>query len=300
MKTRLLVFVFVLLGGMLAACSNATATATTAPASNTTLVATVDPSLLILKGKLLVCSDIPYPPMEFYDENGALQGSDIDLGNEIAARLGLKAEFVNSFFDTIIAALASGKCDIILSSMNIAPERNKQVSMIPYFKAGQSFVALKGNPQNINTSLDLCGKSAAAQSGTTMADYLTGENSYAGVGLNDKCLAAGKGSISVVVTTKDTDALQQLSAGKVAVYMADTPVAAYYVVQHPDEFQLVGEIVEEIVQGIPVLCAEEDCTNAPLSALGTAVKAALDSMRADGTYLNILTKWQLQDGAVME
>ena len=80
------------------------------------------------------------------------QGLDIDIGTEIANRLGLKVQFVNSVFDTIIAAVTSGKCDIIISAQNITADRQKQVSMIPYFKAGQSFVAAKGNPKNINTA----------------------------------------------------------------------------------------------------------------------------------------------------
>jgi len=78
---------------------------------------------------------------------------------KIANRVGLKVQYVNSVFDTIIAAVTSGKCDIIISAMNITADRSKQISQIPYFEAGQSMVAAKGNPQNINTTLDLCGKS---------------------------------------------------------------------------------------------------------------------------------------------
>jgi polar amino acid transport system substrate-binding protein len=267
-------------------------------------VVAVDPSLLAQKGKLMICTDFPYPPQEFYDDNGNPQGTDIEIGTELATRLGLKVEFVNSVFDSIVAAVAGGKCDIIISAMNITPDRQKQVSMIPYFKAGQSFVAAKGNPENINGPMDLCGKSAAAESGTTEAFYLAGEDMYKGKGLSDQCVAAGKQPITVVVTTKDTDALQQLTAGKVAIYAADSPVAAYYTVQHPDQFQLVGEVLESALEGINMPCnqpgqdAVADCTGAPLSPLGLAVQTALKSMQADGTYLKILTKWNLQGSAV--
>jgi polar amino acid transport system substrate-binding protein len=313
MKHIRLISLLVVLGMILAACGSAApaATATSVPTTPTateppapTAVVAVDPSLLSQKGKLLICTDFPYPPQEFYDENGLPQGTDIDLGTELATRLGLKVEFVNSVFDSIIAAVAGGKCDIIISAMNITPDRQKQVSMIPYFKAGQSFVAAKGNPENINGPMDLCGKSAAAESGTTEAFYLAGEDVYKGKGLNDQCIAAGKQPINVVVTSKDTDALQQLSAGKVAVYSADTPVAAYYTVEHPDQFQLVGQVMEAALEGINMPCnqpgqpAVADCTGAPLSPLGVAVEAAFKSMVTDGTYLKILTKWNLQDSAV--
>ncbi len=291
MKSNRLIVSLVILAMVVTACaSGSTPTATTAPSP-------LD-SVLVIKGHFLICSDIPYPPQEFYDANGNPQGLDVDLGNEIGKRLGLQVQWVNSVFDTIIAAVTSGKCDIIISAQNITPDRQKQVSMIPYFSAGQSFVALKGNPDNINTVLDLCGKSAAAESGTTEADYLQGTGTYVGKGVVQQCAAAGKPAVTVVVTQKDTDALQQLQAKKVVIYSTDSPVAAYYTIQHPDLFQVVGQVIEPIQEGISVPCGQADCTNAALSQVGQAVHDTLKAMMADGTYLKILQKWNLADGAV--
>jgi polar amino acid transport system substrate-binding protein len=250
------------------------------------------------KGKLLICTDFPYPPQEFFDDSGNPQGLDVEIGTEISNRLGLQVLFVNSIFDTIIAAVKAGKCDIIISAQNITADRQKSVSMIPYFRAGQSMVAAKGNPQNINAPMDLCGKSAAAESGTTEADYLQGTGDYKDKGLTQQCAKAGQKPVDVVVTQKDTDALQQLQAGKVAVYFADSPVAAYYTVQHPDQFQLVGEVIEPAVEGISVPCGQDDCTSAPMTPLGQAVQTVLKSMMDDGTYGKILDKWNLSNGAV--
>ena len=277
------------------------ATPTSAPATAApTPVATVDPSTLVQKGKLEICSDFPYPPMEFYDDNGNPQGSDVEIGNEIARRLGLQAQFVNTVFDTAIEALKSPKCDLIISDMNITADRNKQISFIKYFQAGQSLLAAKGNPQNINSMMDLCGKSVAAESGTTEVDYLQGTGDYkTSGGVNQDCAKAGKQPPTVVVTQKDSDALQQLLSGKVVGYFADSPVTAYYVVQHPDQFQLVGQVVELTPVGIGLTCGDAtDCTNAPLTPFGQAVETALKSMMSDGTYKKILDKWQLSSGAV--
>jgi polar amino acid transport system substrate-binding protein len=277
----------------------ATATpAATATAAEPTPVASIPAENLVQKNHLLVCTDFPYPPQEFFNENGDPQGLDVEIGTEIAARLGLKVQFVNSVFDTIIAAVTSGKCDIIISAMNITTERQKKVSMIPYFKAGQAFVVQKGNPKGIKETLDFCGQSVAAESGTTEADYLQGANDYKGKGLPADCKAAGKEAPTVVVTQKDTDALQQLQTGKVVAYASDSPVAAYYTVQHPNDFELAGSIVESVPEGINMSCGLEDCTNAPLTPVGTAVDAALKSMFADGTYAKILAKWNLTNSSV--
>jgi polar amino acid transport system substrate-binding protein len=295
MKTARVLSIILLVSLLLAACAAKTGTTT---GTVGTPVATIPAASLAQANHLLICTDFPYPPQEFFDANGDPQGLDVEIGNEIAARLGLKVQYVNSVFDTIIAAVTSGKCDIILSAQNITTDRSKQISQIPYFEAGQSMVVAKGNPSNINTTMDLCGKSAAAESGTTEADYLAGTGDYVGKGLTQACTAAGKAAINVVVTQKDTDALQQLQSAKVAVYFADSPVAAYYTVQHPDQFQVVGQVLEPIAEGVGVPCGASDCTSAPLSPVGAAVKAALDSMKADGTYLKILTKYNLTGSAV--
>ncbi len=278
-----------------------TAAATKAPPTNTPApspMAQVPKDALTQPGKLTVCTDFPYPPQEFYDEKGNPSGIDIEIGTEIANRLGLQVQFVNSVFDTIIAALTGGKCDLIMSAMTITPDRNKQISFIPYFQAGQSFVAQKGNPQNIKVPTDLCGKSVAAESGTTEAAYINGEGDFKGKGLVDECKKAGKPAPNLVVTQKDTDALQQLQAGKVAVYSADSPVAAYYTVQQPDKFQLVGDVIDASPEGIGIPCGQPDCTKAPLSPLGQAVQTVFKSLQTDGTYTKILTKWNVTSAAI--
>jgi len=264
-----------------------------------TPVASVDPTTLVQKGKLLVCSDLPYPPFESFDENGNPVGLDIDMATEISNRLGLQVQIVNSVFDTIIAAVTSGKCDIIVSDMNVTTDRSKQISFIPYLKIGQSMLVAKGNPKNINVPTDLCGQSVAAESGTTEVDYLQGTGDYKGKGLAADCKTAGKPEVTVVVTQKDSDALQQLQAGKVVAYFADTPVAGQYAAKNPDQFQLVGQAIDPLPVGIGVPCGgASDCTNVALTPLGQAVQTALKSMMADGTYAKILDKYGAKDSAV--
>jgi len=263
-----------------------------------TPVAQVAAENLVRANYLTVCSDIPYPPQEYYDENGEPKGVDIDISNELGNRLGLKVQYVNTVFDTIIAAVTSGKCDIIVSAMNITTDRNKQVSMIPYFEAGQSLVVVKGNPEKISGVMDLCGKSVAAESGTTEVDYIQGSGDYEGKGLMQQCEAAGKDAINLVITQKDSDALQQLQTGKVAAYSTDSPVAAYYTVENPDKFEVAGGVFESVPEGIAMPCNADDCTSAPLSTVGTAVKAALMSMIQDGTYQKILDQWNLGTSGV--
>ena len=271
--------------------SSTPASAAPTPAASSVAVALPSSATLAFAGKLVICSDIPYPPQEFFDANGNATGSDIDIGGEIAKRLGLTADIQNSVIDTIIAAVTAGKCDIIISAQNITADRIKQVDMIPYFQAGQSFVVATGNPAGINATTDLCGKKVAAETGTTEIDYLQGTGDYKGQGLSAACTKAGKAAINIKSFGKDSDALLALQSGQVDAYFADSPVAGYYTVQHPDQFALSGIApLQPAFEGISVPQSN--------TGLRDAVQAALVAMINDGTYLTILKKYGDDSGAV--
>jgi polar amino acid transport system substrate-binding protein len=128
------------------------------------------------------------------------------------------------------------------------------------------------------------------ESGTTEADYVKGTGDYKGGGLNKQCADAGQPEVNLKEFQKDSDALLALTAGQVDSYFADSPVAGYYTVQQPDQFELSGVTVEIANEGISVPKDKKDLAN--------GVLAALKSMAEDGTYLDILSKYGLQDGAV--
>ena len=290
------------------ACTGAGATAsptatpvppTTAPVSSgsvapaASVLPTVPASQLIKAGALTVCSDTSYPPQESLDSSNNAVGSDIDLAKEIAKRLNLTLAVKSTVFDSIIPALTGGSCDIIISAQTITTDRQKQVDMIPYFAAGQSFVVLKGNPSNIKTVDDLCGKTVAAEKGTIEADHITGTGSgYDNTtGLSPMCVAKGKTAITLKVFDADTQALLALQAGTVAVHFTDEPVAGYEVVNGNNAFEMVTAMtLERGAEGISVTKNN--------TALRDAVKSNLQAMMDDGTYLKILTKWGVQSGAI--
>jgi polar amino acid transport system substrate-binding protein len=253
-------------------------------------VAIVPPDQLLFAGRLLICSDLPYPPQEFFDDRGVPIGSDIEIGAEIGRRMQLQPTVVNSIFDTILDAVTGGKCDIVISAQNITAEREVLVDMIPYFKAGQTFVVAFGNPKGIHTELDLCGKRIVAQSGTVEVQFTLGTGEYAESSLSKMCKAAGKPSIDLLEVGKDDEAVEALVSGKVDAYFCDSPAAGYHVVQNLEALELAGLTLEVAVQGISVPKDKPD--------LHRAVAAALDSMMADGTYRAILAKYGIADGSV--
>jgi len=276
---------------VLGACSSSSAT--TAPAGGTTVVATAPAGQLIKDGTLTVCSDTSYPPQESLDTSNNAVGSDIDLATEIAKRMGLTLAVKSTVFDSIIPALTGGSCDIIISAQTITVDRQGQVDMVPYFAAGQSFVVAKGNPSNIKSIDDLCGKAVAAEKGTIEADHIAGTGSgYDNTSsLDANCTAKGKAAITLQQFDADTNALLALQAGTVVAHFTDEPVAGYEVAQGAGKFELVGAMtLERGAEGISVTKNH--------SGIRDAVKAVLLSMINDGTYTQILTKWGVQSGGI--
>src|SRR5919197_425884 len=194
-------------------------------------------------GTLAYCSDITYPPEEFYKGTKPV-GSDIDIGTEVAKRLGMKASFHNTGFDGIIAALLAKKCDAIISGMNDTAERRKQVAFVDYLSVGQSLMVKKGNPKKIHKLSDLSGKRVSVEVGTTNKQFLDKESA--------RLKRQGKAKIDVVTFPKDTDAAAALKTGRVDAYFGDSPVVAYYISQDASAFTFGGAPVNPIPVGMAV------------------------------------------------
>ena len=105
------------------------------------------PSKLVSAGTLTIGSDVSYPPQEYMDASSNPVGFDIDVAAEIASRLGLQPKVVNFNFNDIIPALNAGQFDIIISAMNITPERSNAVDFVQYYAAGQSVLVPKATPR---------------------------------------------------------------------------------------------------------------------------------------------------------
>jgi polar amino acid transport system substrate-binding protein len=237
------------------------------------------PANIAKAGKIVWCSDIEYPPFEVYKGSKAV-GADIDIASAISAANGVKAEFKNTVFDSIIAALLTKKCDAIVSAMNDTPERRKSVDFVDYLKVGQSLMVKKGNPKHISTLESLIGHTVSVQSGTTMRQFL--------VATSARLTKQGKKGFTIKTFPKDTDAIAALKAGRVDAYFADSPVVAYYVNQDPS-LTIAGKPISPLPYGLAI--RKHD----PLRA---AVQRAVNQLYATGAMRRIAAKWSLSKAVV--
>ncbi|GHB21281.1 transporter substrate-binding domain-containing protein [Salinicola rhizosphaerae] len=121
-----------------------------------------------------IAVDVPYPPFEYRNASGELEGFEIELGNELCQRAKLDCEWVVQSWDGIIPGLLSRKYDAIMSSMRITPARERQVRFTePYAMSPKVWVARRGTKIELSDKASLKGKTAGVQRGTTQDNYVT-------------------------------------------------------------------------------------------------------------------------------
>ena len=262
---------------VLAACgSGSEATDSDGPKTGTSS-STAKVTGLLKDGEISFCSDMTAPPLEFLDANQKPVGAEVELGDAIADSMGVKSKWVNTAFNGIIPALQAKQCDAILTQLYIKPEREEVVDFVPYLYSSNTVLVQEG--AGISGIDALCGMKAAAQTGTTAAEYF------------DEASAKCSGDpIDIRMFTKDTDALQQLKLGLVDAYGTTLESAAYVMKQQPGQFEMAGDPFGKIECGI---ATRKDATD-----VHDAIAAALADVQADGTYDEILAEWNLTGDAL--
>lgn len=240
-------------------------------------------------GTIKVASDIPFPPMEMFDDNQKLTGFDYDLAQALGAKLGVTMELQTQAFDSIIPSLQSGKHDVIMSGMNDTQERQKTIDFVDYFHAGFSILVPAGNPGKVATVLDLCGKDVAVQKATVQAEILHGYDA--------ECTAAGPGPMKIAELPLETDVQTAVRSGKAVADVVDSAVASYaaQTAGGGKMFEVVRDPAHPagynpVYTGIGVLKKD--------SELSQALLLALQAVVADGSYAEILKKYDMGDYAV--
>jgi polar amino acid transport system substrate-binding protein len=239
------------------------------------------PSDLVRPGTLTFLSDTTYPPQESIDPSTQQAvGFDIDIAQAIAAKMGLSATIQKTDSSLIVGALLAKKGDAIISALQITPDLERQVALVSYFQAGQSILVPKGNPLNITSIADLCGKKVSVQVQSPEESSIDEAN--AGV-----CKSS---QIKKQIYPVDLQAISILKSHGVDAALDDSPVAAYFVKQNPDQLDLGGPPFKLTPEGIAI-----DPKNGDLLK---AVQQAMLSIYRDGSYQQILSRWNLLDGAI--
>jgi polar amino acid transport system substrate-binding protein len=230
-------------------------------------------------GVLEIGINLTYAPDEYKDPDGNPTGWGVDLVTALAHRLGLKTNFHESQFDNIIPSVKGGTHDIGWASFTDTFERQESVDFVDYYVAGGQWAYQPGNPVDPD---DACGLTIAVGTGTWQeTDELPAKS--------DACVAAGKDPINILKLDTQPDITTAVVLGRADAFSADSPVTQYAVSLTEGKLA-AGEIFDSAPFGVAI--------GKDAGTLKDAVAKALQSMIDDGTYLEILTEWGVESGAI--
>jgi len=225
--------------------------------------------------KIRVGTEGAYPPFNFVTPDGKLEGFDIDIAKALVKAAGAQIELVTQDWDGLIPALFAKKYDCIIASMSITEERKKKVAFTnKYYQTAAHFVAKKGLIKEFSKAA-LKGKSIGVQRATT----------------HDRYIGDNYGNDVIVKRYGSHDELYlDILSGRIDLFLADSIMASEAFLKKPrgKDFEFVGPGLFDarwfgVGVGIAVRKGDPE--------LVKILNAAIDKIRADGTYKKIQNKY---------
>ncbi|AXV14860.1 amino acid ABC transporter substrate-binding protein [Neorhizobium sp. SOG26] len=211
-----------------------------------------------------------YAPFTFHDQSGKLVGFDVEIGEAVAEKLGVKAEFIEGKWDGLIAGIDSKRYDAVINQVGITEARKQKYDFSDPYIASKAVLIVRANDEEIKSFEDLKGKKAA-QSLTSNYGKLA-EQSGAELVATD----GFDQSIQLVLTRRaDATINDSLSFYDFKKQKPDAPV------------KIAAEQADAEHSGIIVRKGDPE--------LVEAINKALAEIRADGTYDKISQKYFGQD-----
>jgi glutamine transport system substrate-binding protein len=216
---------------------------------------------------IVVGTSIDSKPFDFV-QDGKYVGFDQDLLAEIAKDAGFKYEVTPMDFGALIPALQTANIDVAISSIFMTDARKKVVDFSDVYYTSALGVLIAADNAAIKSGEDLAGKKVASVTGAASTTWLKEHVPTA----------------EVTLFPQVTNMFMELQAGRAEAVVYDYPFLAYYAQTEGDGKVKVLE--EPVGDGIPVgIAFPKD------SELVGKVNAALKTIKADGRYDTIYTKW---------
>lgn len=205
-----------------------------------------------------------YPPFNFLNDAGEVDGFERELGDELCARAELTCEWVTNEWDSIIPNLVSSNYDVIMAGMSITDEREEVIDFTQnYTQPDPSSYAVASG----NEDLDVETAVIAAQTNTIQAAFVS-----------------AMGATLIEFATPE-ETIAAVKAGEADAVLADNSFLADIVAADPELVFL--ERNELIGGGIGAGVRESD------TELKAKLDAAIQSMKDDGSLNALIVKWEV-------
>ena len=221
-------------------------------------------------GALKIGTEGTYAPFTFHDTDGKLVGFDVEIGEAIAKKLGVKAEFLEGKWDGLIAGLDANRYDVVINQVGITEERKQKYDFSEPYIASKAVLIVRSDDDSIKGFSDLQGKKSA-QSLTS----------------NFGKLATASGA-ELVGTDGFDQSIQLVLTGRADATINDSLSFLDFKKHKPDaNVKIAAEQANADYSGVIIRKGEPE--------LLEAINKALVDIKADGTYQAISDKYFGQD-----
>jgi ABC-type amino acid transport substrate-binding protein len=212
------------------------------------------------------------PPFEFV-EDGKRVGFEVDLIDEIARRLNLRPEFVDTQWEVMLQQMQQGLYDCIVGGITLTPERSRILAWSnAYMTTTLSLIVDTRRTPQIRDLAGLRDATVGVQAATTDYDIAVVMRQRGEIK-----------DIKVYPFARIADAITDLAAGRITAVMKVNPVAVWLARQTPG-LQIVAQVPDD-PQPLGIGFAKRN------TALLVAVNQALEAITQDGSYARLTQKW---------
>ncbi len=121
------------------------------------------------KNEIIIATEGTWQPWSYHNENNELVGYDVELGQRIAEKLGVKATFVEAEWDSLFAGLDSRRYDIVINGVEVTEERSEKYDFSQPYAFIKTAIIVESENNEIQSYEDLNGKQTANTLASTYA-----------------------------------------------------------------------------------------------------------------------------------
>ncbi len=213
-------------------------------------------------GKLVIATSPDFPPFENL-EGGEIVGIEVEIMNIICEKLGVEPVFEQINFDAVLTGVQTGKYDCGMSGISVTEKRKENTLFTKEYCLAAQCIVVKAD-STIATKADLEGKKIAVQTGTTAAEFCSGEG------------------YELSQYEANQDAKLALTTGKVDAWVVDDLTAAE-MCKGDDSVKILGESMTTEPYAFAFAFGSED--------LVEEINKILAEIIADGTVASIFEKY---------
>jgi cystine transport system substrate-binding protein len=220
------------------------------------------------KGEVTIAMEGTWAPWTYHDEDDNLVGFDVEIGQRIAEKLGVEANFVEGEWDGLLAGLDAGRYDMMINGVDITEERANAYDFSEPYAYNRTAVIVRGDDDSIQTMEDLSGKNTANTISSTYAELAE--------------------SYGATVTGVDdlSQTFELLLSGRIDATLNAEVTYYDYMEAHPDA-------------NLKIACLADDATHVAIpfrkgedtASLREAVNQAIEELRDSGELSELSEKY---------